>query len=159
MWITSWTTTIFSISCSNSKWQYTFSRKISERYFIVKKNKNFVGPYSVWNNWYPVTHWSNCFSILMKVLRWSRTIFHLFLRICCIVDDIVDFIWMRGCIKNYLHPVCAIDRYQLKQKKKHLYMIALFSIHFIRPSTSFFFQLQNSVYIFPHISPSRSLYP
>ena len=33
-------------------------------------------------------------SILMKVLRWSRTISHLFLRIYCIVDDIVHFIWM-----------------------------------------------------------------
>ena len=32
-------------------------------------------------------------------------------------------------------------------------MIALFSIHFIHLSTSFFFQAQNSVYIFPHISP------
>ena len=97
-------------------------------------------------------------SILMKVLRWSRTISHLFLRICCIVDDIVHFIWMRGCINNYPHPVCGIDRYQFK-KKTHLYMIALFSIHFIHLSTSFFFQSQNSVYIFLLISPSRSLCP
>ena len=44
-------------------------------------------------------------------------------------------------------------------KKTHLYMIALFSIHFIHLSKSFFFQSQNSVYIFPHISPSRSLCP
>ena len=67
-------------------------------------------------------------SILMKVLRWSRTISHLFLRICCIVDGTVHFIWMRGCINNYLHPVCGIYRYQFK-KKTLLYMIALFSIH------------------------------
>ena len=72
-------------------------------------------------------------SILMKVLRWWRTISHFFLRICCIVDVIVHFIWMRG--------------------------IALFSIHFIHVSTSFFIQSQNWVYIFPHISPSRSLCP
>ena len=57
-------------------------------------------------------------SILMKVLRWSRTISHLFLRICCIMDDIVHFIWMRGCINNYPHPFCGIDRYQFK--KKHI---------------------------------------
>ena len=31
-----------NISCSNSKWQYIFFRKISERYFIVKNNKNFI---------------------------------------------------------------------------------------------------------------------
>ena len=41
MWNTSWTPTVFSISCSNSKWQYIFFRKISERYFIVKKKKLF----------------------------------------------------------------------------------------------------------------------
>ena len=51
----------FSISCLNTKWQYIFFRKFSERYFIVKKNKNFFAPYNVWNNWYPMTHWSNCF--------------------------------------------------------------------------------------------------
>ena len=73
-------------------------------------------------------------SILMKVLRWSRTISHLFLRICCMVDDIVHFIRMRGCINNYPHPVCGNDRYQFK-KKIHLYMIALFSIQFIHLST------------------------
>ena len=56
-------------------------------------------------------------SILMKVLRWSHTISHLFLRICCIVDDIVHFIWMRGRINNYPHPVCGIDHYQFKKKK------------------------------------------
>ena len=56
-------------------------------------------------------------SILMKVLRWSRTISHLFLRICCIVDEKVHFIWMRGCINNYLHPVCGIDRYRFKEKQ------------------------------------------
>ena len=92
-------------------------------------------------------------SILMKVLRWSRTIAHLFLRICYIVYDIVHFKWMRGCINNYPHPICGIYRYEFK-KKENLYMIALFSIHFIHLSTSFFFQSQNSVYIFPHISPS-----
>ena len=54
--------------------------------------------------------------ILMKVLRWLRTKSHSFLRICCIVDDIVHFIWMRGCINNYPHPVCGIDRYQFKKK-------------------------------------------
>ena len=97
-------------------------------------------------------------SILIKVLRWLGIISHLFLRIRCIVDAIVHFIWMRGCINNYSHPVCGIDRYQFK-KKTHLYMIALFSIHFIHLSTSFFFQSQNSVYIFPYISSSRSLCP
>ena len=50
-----------NISCSNSKWQYIFFRKISERYFIVKNNKNFFDPYNVWKNWYPMTHWSYCF--------------------------------------------------------------------------------------------------
>ena len=98
-------------------------------------------------------------SIIMKVLRWSRTISHLFLRICYIVDDIVNFIWMRGCINNYPHTVCGFDRYQLKKKNAHLYMIALFSIHFIHLSTSFFFQSQNSDYIFPYISPFRRLCP
>ena len=44
------------------------------------------------------------------------TITHLFLRICCIVDDIVHIIWMRGCINNYPHPVCRIDHYQFKKK-------------------------------------------
>ena len=52
---------LFSISCSNSKWKYIFFRKFLERYFIVKKNKNFFGPYNVWKNWYPMTHWSICF--------------------------------------------------------------------------------------------------
>ena len=104
-------------------------------------------------------------SILMKVLRWSYVysslhifLSHLFLRMCCIVDDIVHFIWMRVCINNYPHPVCGIDCYQFK-KKTHLYMITLLSIHFIHLSTSFFFQSQNSVYVFPHISVSRSLCP
>ena len=32
-------------------------------------------------------------------------------------------------------------------------------IHFVHLSTSFFFQSQNSVYIFPHIFPSRGLCP
>ena len=58
-------------------------------------------------------------SILMKFLRWSRTISHLFLRICCMVDEILYFIWMRGCINNYPYPVCGIGRYQFK-KKKHI---------------------------------------
>ena len=98
-------------------------------------------------------------SKFMKVLRWSRTISHLFLRVCCTVDDIVHFMWMRECINNYPHPVCGIDRYQVKKKETHLYIIALLSIHFIHLSTSFFFQSQNSVYIFPHISPLRSLCP
>ena len=34
------------------------------------------------------------------------------------------------------------------KKKTRVYMIALFSINFIHLSTSFFFQSQNSVYIF-----------
>ena len=59
-------------------------------------------------------------SILMKVLHWSRTISHLFLGICCIVDDIVHYIWMQGWINNYPHPVCGIDRYQFKKKEKHI---------------------------------------
>ena len=59
-------------------------------------------------------------SIIMKVLSWSRTVSHLFLRICCIVDDIVHFIWMRRCVNNYPRPVCGIDRYQFK-KKTHFY--------------------------------------
>ena len=42
-------------------WQYIFFRKFSERHFIVKKNKNFFDSYNVWNNWYPMTHWRNCF--------------------------------------------------------------------------------------------------
>ena len=57
-------------------------------------------------------------SIFIKVLHWSRIISHLFLRIWCIVDDIVHFIWMRGCINNYPHPVSGIDRYQFKKKKQ-----------------------------------------
>ena len=97
------------------------------------------------------------FSILMKILRWSRKVSHLFLRIRCIVDDIVHFILMRGCINNYPHPVCGIDRYQIK--KNSSLIITLFSIHFIHLSTNFFFQSQNSVYIFSHISLSRSLCP
>ena len=38
----------FPISCSHSKLQYIFFRKLSERYFIVKNNKIFFGPYNVW---------------------------------------------------------------------------------------------------------------
>ena len=40
----------FPISCSHLKLQYIFFRKLSERYFLVKKNKNFFGPYNVWNS-------------------------------------------------------------------------------------------------------------
>ena len=66
-------------------------------------------------------------SILMKILRWSRTISLLFLRIFCIVDDIVHFIWMRRCINNYPHPVCEIDRYQLQKKNTSLHDILVFN--------------------------------
>ena len=38
----------FSISCSYSKLQYIFFWQLSEKYFIVKKNKNSFGPYNVW---------------------------------------------------------------------------------------------------------------
>ena len=104
----------FSISCLNSKWQYIFFRKYSKRYFIDKK-KNFFGPlmYGTIDTLWLI---ETIVSILMKVLRWSRTISHLFLRIFCIMDDLVHLIWMRGCINNYPHPVCRIDRYRLKKK-------------------------------------------
>ena len=145
IWITSWTPTIL---CSNSKWQYIFFGKISKRYFIVKKKK-LLWPLHVWENWYP---WliEAIVSILMEVLRWSRTISHLFLRICCIVDDIVHFIWMRGYINNYPHPVCGIDRYQFK-KNTSLYDRLVFNTLY-PPLNKFFLSVTKfSLYISPYI--------
>ena len=41
----------FPTLCSHSKLQYIFFRKLSERYFILKKKKKtFFGPYNVWNS-------------------------------------------------------------------------------------------------------------
>ena len=118
MWITSGIPTIFSlyhaqIRSDNIYFFEDFRRCTS----YLKKIKTSLAPTmsgTINTLWLTEA----IVSILMKVLRWSRTISHLFLRICCIVDDIVHFIWMRGCINNYLHPLCGIDRYQLK--KKHI---------------------------------------
>ena len=77
--------------------------------------------------------------------------------ICCIVDGIVHFIWMRGWVNNYPHSVCAIYCYQFKMKNIiSLYDLLVFQ-YTLSTSTSFFFQSQNSVYIFPHIFTSRNL--
>ena len=93
-------------------------------------------------------------SILMKVLRWSRTISHLFLRIYCIVDDIVHFIWMRGCINNYPHPVCEIHRYQFK-KNTSLHDRLFFNTLY-PPVNKFFLSVTKfSLYISPYISFSK----
>ena len=63
-------------------------------------------------NWQPITHWRNSYN----VLRWLHTISHLFLHICCIVDGIVHFVWIRGWVNNYPHSVCGIYYYQFKKK-------------------------------------------
>ena len=85
----------------------------------------------------------------------ERTISYLFLHICCIVDGIVNFIWMRRCINNYPHPVCGIDRYQFK--KKHIstwspcfqYTLSACQQAFSFSNTKF------SLYISPYISFSK----
>ena len=59
-----------------------------------------------------------------NALHWLNVISHLFLHICFIVDGIVHFIWMRGCVNNYPHSVYGIYRYQFKKEKNHLYMIS-----------------------------------
>ena len=76
------------------------------------------------------------------------------------MDGIVYFIWMRGWINNYPHCVCGIYRYQFLKEKHHFSRWSpCLPIHFIHLSTSFFFQSRNSIYIFPHIFPSRGLCP
>ena len=91
----------------------------------------------------------------MKVSRWSRTISHLFLRICCIVDDIVHFIWMRGCINNYPHPVCGIDRYQFKEKNTSLHYRLVFNILHPPVNKLSLSVTKFSLYISPYISFSK----
>ena len=136
----------FSITCSNSKWQYIFFQKISERCFIVKKNNNFFGPYNVWHNWYPMTHWSNCFYTHQSFTLITYNISFIFTYL--LHSGRHSTINMNARVYQQLSVPC-LWKWSLSIKKKtHLYMIALFSIHFIRPSTSFFFQSQNSVYIF-----------
>ena len=107
-------------------------------------------------NWQPITHWKNSWNIL----HWLHTISYLFLRICCIVDGIVHFIWIRGWVNNYPYSVCGIYHYQFKKEKHHFSTCSpCLPIHFVHLSTSFFVRSQNSVYIFPHIFPSRGLCP
>ena len=56
---------------------------------------------------------------------------------------------MRGWVNNYPHSVCGIYRYEFKKENHHFSTWSLFlPIHFVHLSTSFFFQSQNSVYIF-----------
>ena len=157
MWITSWTPTIFFYIILKFKVTiYIFSKIFGKVLHSWKKKTSLASTmYGAIDTLWLI---EAIVSILMKVLRWSRTISYLFLRICCIVDDIVHFIWMRGCINNYPHPVCGIHRYQFK--KKHISKWSpCFQCTLSHPSTSFFFQSQNSYYKFPHISPSRSLCP
>ena len=91
-------------------------------------------------------------SILMKVLRWSRTIFHLFLRVCCIVDDTVHFIWMRGCINNHPHSVCRIDRYQYIKKHASLDNRLVFNTLCPPVNKLFLSVTKFSLYISPYTS-------
>ena len=39
----------------------THLKNVTYWMIIFIKNKNFFGPYNLWNYWYPMTHWSNCF--------------------------------------------------------------------------------------------------
>ena len=94
-------------------------------------------------------------SILMKVLRWSRTISHLFLRICCIMDDWVHFIWMRVCINNYPHPVYGFDRYWLKKKNMSLHDRLVFNTLYPPVNKLFLSVTKFSLYISPYISLSK----
>ena len=92
-------------------------------------------------------------SKLMKVLRWSRTISHLFLRVCCTVDDIVHFMWMRECINNYSHPVCGIDRYQVNKKRNtSLHDRLAFNTHYPPVNKLFLSVTKFSLYISLYIS-------
>ena len=152
MWITSWTPTIFFYIMLKFKVTIYFFENFRRGTSWLKKMKTSLVPtmYGTIDTLWLI---EAIVSILTKVLRWSRTISHLFLRICRIVDDIVHFIWMRGCINNYPHPVCGIDRYQFN-KKTH---ISTWSPCFQYTLSTC--QSQNSDYIFPCISPFRSLCP
>ena len=78
------------------------------------------------------------------------------LRICCIVDDILHFIWMRGCINNYPHPVCGIDRYQFKEKKNTSLNDRLVVNTLYPPVNKLFLSVTKfSLYISPCISFSK----
>ena len=117
MWITSWTPTIFFLYHAQIQSDniYFFEKfRMGSSYLKKIKTSLALKMYGTIDTLWFI---EAIVSIFMKVLRWSRTISHLFLRICYIVDDIVHFIWMRGCINNYPHPVCGIVRYQLKEKK------------------------------------------
>ena len=94
-------------------------------------------------------------SILMKVLRWSRTISQLFLRICCIVDEIVHFVWMPGCFNNYPHPICGNDRYQFKKKNTSLHDRLVFNTLYPPVNKVFLSVTKFSLYIPPYISFSK----
>ena len=92
---------------------------------------------------------------LWKVLHWLHTLCHLFLHVCCIVDGIVHFIWMRGWVNNYPHSVYGIYCYQFKKEKHHFSTSSCFPIHFIHLNNLFLPVTKFSLYISPYISFSR----
>ena len=76
------------------------------------------------------------------------------------MDGIVHFIWIRRWVNNYPHSVWGIYHYQFQKEKNNFCTCSpCLPIHFVHLSRSFFFQSQNSVYILPHIFPSRGLCP
>ena len=93
---------------------------------------------------------------LWKVLHWLHTLCHLFLHVCCIVDGIVHFIWMRGWVNNYPHSVYGIYCYEFK-KEKHNFSTSspCFPIHFIHLNKLFLPVRKFSLYTSPYISFSR----
>ena len=102
-----------------------------------------------------MTHWRNRFynheTFYIDYIQYI----YFYIGICCIVDGIVHFIWMRGRVDNYPRSVYETYRYQFLKEKHFATWSPCFPIHFDHLSTSFFFQSQNSVYIFP----SRGLCP
>ena len=116
----------FSISCSYSKFQYIFFRKFSERYFIVEKNKNFFGPQNVWNNWYPMTHWRNCFYTYKSFTLITYNISFIFMYL--LPSGRHSEHYMNARVYQQLSAPCLRNWSLSIQKTTHLYMIALFSI-------------------------------
>ena len=105
-----------------------------------------------------MTHWSNCFYTHESFTLITYNISFIFTYLLHSERDSTLYMNARVC-QQLSTPYLWNWSLTIKKKKKHLYVITLLSIHFIHLSTSFFFQSQNSVYIFPHIYPSRSLCP
>ena len=105
-----------------------------------------------------ITHNSlkKSFRYTWNVLHWLHTISRLFLHICCIVDGIVHFIWMRGWVNNYPHSVSGIHRYQFKKEEHHFSTWSpSFPIHFVHLNKLFLPVTKFILYISPYIYFSR----